>query len=82
MKRSTLLTFAAFAIAAACSDATLRSPTEPAPGPQVGALLSVSGTEGAIIATDKDDYAPGEVVTITGTGRLARRCTCRSWKTP
>jgi hypothetical protein len=71
MKRSTLLTFAAFAIAAACSDATLRSPTEPTGGPVPGAYLSVSGTEGAIIATDKDDYAPGEVVTITGTGWAA-----------
>ena len=56
MKRSTLLTFAAFAIVAACSDATLRSPTEPRPAPAVGASLAVSGTEGAIIATDNDSW--------------------------
>ena len=43
MKRSTLLTFAALAIVAACSDATLRSPTEP--GPVAAPSLSTAGAD-------------------------------------
>ena len=67
MKRLVLYSVATLLALGACSDSANRTLT----GPENGLSFAVSGTEGAIIATDKDDYAPGENVTISGTGWAA-----------
>jgi hypothetical protein len=64
MKRTLVLSLATLFALGACSESANRTLTAPADRPS----FAVSGTSGAIIATDKDDYAPGEVVTITGQG--------------
>jgi hypothetical protein len=68
LKRSILLSIATFLALAGCGESANRTPTSPS---LTSPSFAVSGTEGAIIATDKDDYAPGEVVTITGSGWAA-----------
>ena len=72
LKRSILLSLATL-LALACGESANRTPTGLAPSDldPKGPSFSVSGTEGAIIATDRNDYAPGETVNITGTGWAA-----------
>ena len=68
MKRLVLYSAATLVALIACSDAANKTSIM---GPANGPSFAVSGSEGAIIATDKDDYAPGERVTITGTAWAA-----------
>lgn len=69
MKRATPLLLVA-TLLAACGDSS-RTVTEPAlvPGDGPSAAITVTpSSTGATVDTDKEDYAPGEVVTIIGKG--------------